>query len=130
MRDTLQAKVFKACLYKKLLLWNDLNIQCDEWVGKKTVEVIGLINEFQEIYKYIPTRIELGEVSLESAGYFGFLETTGDNCESTEYMDSMVESIADMENIIKKNFLNKKDKTLITSNIVQMTLREELEISN
>jgi len=46
MRDNLQAQVNKAVLYRKLVLWNDLNIQMDEWCHQKTVEIIGMINEF------------------------------------------------------------------------------------
>ena len=38
MRDALQKQVFHSCLYRKLVIWNDLNIQCGEWCHQKVVE--------------------------------------------------------------------------------------------
>lgn len=46
MRDSLQKQIFYSSLYKKLLVWHDLNIQADEWCHKKVVECITQINEF------------------------------------------------------------------------------------
>lgn len=31
LRDSLQMQIFRSCLYRKLILWSDLNIQCEEW---------------------------------------------------------------------------------------------------
>jgi hypothetical protein len=40
MKDALQRQIFYACLYRKLIIWDDLNIQCDEWCHQKVVECI------------------------------------------------------------------------------------------
>jgi len=31
MRESLQKQIFHSNLYRKLVIWHDLNIQCDEW---------------------------------------------------------------------------------------------------
>ena len=46
MRESLQKQIFHSNLYRKLVIWHDLNIQCDEWCHQKVVECINQINEF------------------------------------------------------------------------------------
>ena len=60
-----------------------------------------MINDFQEKLKYKPTKIAYHEITLETSGYFGFMDQTGDNCESTELLMATVESIIDYEKIFK-----------------------------
>jgi hypothetical protein len=108
MRDSLQKQIFYSTLYKKLLVWHDLNIQADEWCHKKVVECITQINEFQENLSFMPTRLQFSKVSLEISGYFSSSET--EQCDSTYTLDAMIEHINDMESLIKKNFLTPKDK--------------------
>ena len=65
-----------------------------------------MIADFQEKLHYKPTKLEFNEVSLETTGFFGFFETVGENCDSTENMNALISGIVDMENIIKKNFIS------------------------
>ena len=103
MRDSLQKQIFHSSLYKKLLVWHDLNIQADEWCHQKVVECINQINEFQETLSFMPTKLEFKEISLETPGYFSSSETAGENCESTYTLEATIEHFNDMENLIKKN---------------------------
>ena len=40
MRENLLKQIFHSSLYRKLIIWNDLNIQCDEFVPQKIVQCI------------------------------------------------------------------------------------------
>ncbi len=44
-------------LYRKLVIWMDLNIQSDEFVHAKVVEVTNIINDWKEELKYVPSRL-------------------------------------------------------------------------
>ena len=46
MRDHVIKQIYQATLYKKLLTWQDLNIQHDEWCHAKVVEIIKKINNY------------------------------------------------------------------------------------
>ena len=65
LRDSLQMQIFRSCLYRKLILWNDLNIQCEEWCHQKVVECMNMITEYKEQFKYKPTMLEFNEPDLE-----------------------------------------------------------------
>ena len=96
MRDGLNMQIFKSCLYRKLVLWDDLNIQCEEWCHKKVVECVNLIHQYQEQFKYKPTKLEFSEVNLDTDGFYSFAEQN-DSCESTSNMSAFIEAIVDME---------------------------------
>ena len=108
MRDGLQKQIFHSSLYRKLIIWSDLNIQPDEYSHQKVVECINQINEFQEKLNYKPTKLEFQEVHLEMPGYFSFQENA--HCESTDTLDACIFAFLDMENLIKKNFMMKAEK--------------------
>ena len=104
MRDNLQQQIFNACLYRKLLVWNDLNIHPGEYCKAKVVDCIKMINDFQDKLNYKPTKLQFRELTLETPGYFSADNGKG-NCESTETLDALIENVVDMEELIKKNFL-------------------------
>jgi hypothetical protein len=134
MRDNLHSQIFQACLYRKLLVWNDLNIHPGEYCHQKVVDCIKMINEFQNKLNYKPTKLQFKELSLETPGYFSADKDSG-SCESTETMTAMVDHFIDMEELIKKNFLMtqkspEKIQEFNENNTVQRTLRDQLEIIN
>ena len=102
MRDSLQRQIFHSSLYRKLVIWSDLNIQPDEYSHQKVVGCITQINAFQEDLGYKPTKLGFEEVYLDMAAYFSFNESS---CESTDTMDASILAFVDMENLIKKNFM-------------------------
>lgn len=132
MREHLLKQIFQSSLYRKLIIWTDLNIQPDEWCHQKVVECINQINDFQETLNYKPTMLQFEEVALDLPGYFSFSESGAANCESTDTLDAMIQSFVEMENLIKKNFLMQSEKlhAFAETNTVQMTLREEVERIN
>jgi hypothetical protein len=54
---------------------------------------------------YAPTHLEFDEIYLDSPGYYNFSDNTRQHADSTEYLDQTVGSLAEMENLIKKNFM-------------------------
>jgi hypothetical protein len=133
VRDNLHRQVFHSCLYRKLLIWNDLNIQCDEYSHQRVVDCFNEINDFQEKFNYKPTKLAFKEVTIETPGYFSLSEaSTNEKCEATDTMDAMIQNYIDMENLIKKNFMVQSEKLdkFAKNNPIQMTLREEIEEVN
>ena len=72
MRENLLKQIFESSLYRKLVIWNDLNIQPDEYCPKKVVDGLHKINRFQEDLGYLPTKLEYEEINLETPGFFSF----------------------------------------------------------
>ena len=114
-------------LYRKLVIWMDLNIQSDEFVHSKVVSAINLITDLKEQLKYVPSRMFYQEVDLETPGPYS-ISAEGQS-ESVQNLEALCEAFIDMENLIKKNFkLSSEKLTAFTeSNPMQITLREELE---
>lgn len=139
LKDNLQKQIFFGILYKKLVVWLDLNIQSDEFVHQsiafnhnipiEVVEAINLINDFKESLNYVPQKNFYQEVDLESIGQYSFL-SEGKLSDSVSTLEAVVDCIMDMENLIKKNLKLSAEKLVkfTDNNPVQITLREELEI--
>ena len=51
LKDNLQKQVFMGVLYRKLIIWMDLNIQSDDFEHIKIVEAIAMIQDLKEEYK-------------------------------------------------------------------------------
>lgn len=131
MRDIIQKQIMFSCLYRKLLVWNDLNIHPGEYCEEKVVECSKILNDYQEKLGYMPTKMQYEKVSLDQQGYFS-PESDGKSCESTDTFEQMVDSFINMEDLIKKNFLmvqNSPDKIteFNANNPVQQTLREKVQ---
>ena len=46
LRDNLQQQIFQAQLYRKLVVWHDLNIHPGEYCQSKVVECIKMMNDY------------------------------------------------------------------------------------
>jgi hypothetical protein len=104
MRDIIQKQIIFSCLYRKLLVWDDLNIHPGKYSSQTIVECCEIQIDFQEKLGYKPTTMQFEKVSLDQQGYFS-PESEGKSCESTDTLKSFVKSFIDMEELIKKNFL-------------------------
>ena len=131
LKDNLMKRLFLALLYKKIVVWMDLNIQSDDFVHSKVVEVMQHIDAMKESLHYVPSKLQFEEVTLETPGLYSYEEAGDPNASSETLMNlqALTEAFVDMENIVKKNFkLSAEKKAKFTdNNPVQMTLREELE---
>jgi len=126
MKENLTKQIFHSSLYRKLVIWNDLSIQPDEWCHKKVVDCIEQINRYQEELNYMPTKLEFEDVDLEKPGYFSFDQSVGASADSTDTLDATIQSFIEMENLIKKNFMMAPEKllTFANNNPTQITLRD------
>lgn len=128
MRENLLRQIFNASLYRKLVIWNDLNIKPDEWGHQRVVDCVNRINDYQESLDYIPTKLEFEELTLDVPGYFSFSEhsCSGTMAESTDTLDATIASFNEMENLIKKNFMMQPEKLeeFANNNPTQRTLRD------
>jgi hypothetical protein len=71
------------------VLWNDLNIHPGEYASQVVVECIKLINSFKEAFKFVPTKLQYIETTMESHGYFSW-ENSTEMSESSEILDSLI----------------------------------------
>ena len=130
MKDNLIKQVTNALLYRKILLWRDLNIQSEDFVDSKVVEIINQMDELEKNMGIIPTKLILEEVKFDSQGVYT-ITSDGDRkySESIENLHALTVSFFEMENIIKKNFKLSTDKRekLTEDNPVLETLRDQLE---
>ena len=131
MRDILQERIMFSCLYRKLLVWNDLNIHPGEFCHEKIVNCSQILEDYQEKLGYKPTKMQFEKVSLEEQGYFS-PEVDGNRCNSTDTFEIVIQSFIDMEELIKKNFLMavqspEKIEEFNANNPVQQTLREQVQ---
>lgn len=123
-----------SCLYRKLLVWNDLNIHPGEYCPDQIVDCSQILNDYQDQLGYKPSKLQFEKVKLNQLGYFS-PENDEKRCESTDVFESMVSSFVDMEDLIKKNFLmtvNNPEKIVEfnENNPIQQTLREHVEVIN
>ena len=132
MRDNLNKQIFYSSLYRKLVIWNDLSIQPDEYCHAKVVDCINQINRYQDELNYMPTKLAFEEVNLDTPGYFNFNESAEVQSDSTDTLDALVASLIEMENLIKKNFMMAPEKLeqFARTNPTQVTLRDQVEELN
>ena len=117
-------------LYRKLIIWMDLNIQSDDFEHIKIVEAISLIQDLKEEYKQAPTKLFFREVDLETSGWYSVSgQADASSSDAVQNLEALCQSFFSMENLIKKNFKLSQEKLVafIDQNPVQITLREELE---
>ena len=129
LRESLIRQIFHSCLYRKLVIWKDLNIHIGDYAPQVVLDTINMYNNYKETLKYIPTRLQFQEVNLDSPGFFSF-DNQSDQAESSDVLNSLINHFIDMESLIKKNFLMASEKIFdyLDSNPVQVDLRREIEI--
>jgi hypothetical protein len=57
LRESLIRQIFHSCLYRKLVIWKDLNIHIGDYAPQVVVDTINMYNNYKETLKYIPTRL-------------------------------------------------------------------------
>lgn len=65
MRDIIHKQIMFSCLYRKLLVWDDLYIHPGEYCPDKVVECSKILNDYSDKLGYKPTKIEFKKVRLE-----------------------------------------------------------------
>lgn len=59
-----------ALLYRKIVLWMDLNITSDDFVHAKVVEVMGMIDNYKDQLNYVPSKINYTDIQMASDGIY------------------------------------------------------------
>ena len=112
LKENVLVQVIKGLLYKKVVLWMDLNINTNEFVHTDIVKMIEQINRFKETMGVIPTKLSYDEVNLETDGIY--LKAGDDTHSSTSEMlntlHALTESFIDMEGLIKNCFALSQEK--------------------
>lgn len=130
MKDNLVKQVFSALLYRKILIWKDLNIQSEDFVDDKVVTITNLMDSLQSELGYIPTKAILEEVKLDTPGFYT-VTSDGEKrfSETLQLLHAFTLAFFEMENLIKTNFKlsSEKREKFTENNPVIATLRDDLE---
>lgn len=130
LKDNMMKQITHALIYRKILLFKDLNINSADFVEAKVADIMGQMEDLEKEYGYIPTKAKLEEVKLSSIGaYTPTGEGEGKFSEGVENLYSLSLSMLEMENIIKTNFKLSDEKLskFTENNPVLDTLRKRLE---
>lgn len=68
------------------------------------------MNDFIEKGGYAPTLLQFDDITIDMQGYYNLTDKDVVVVDSTEYLDQTIGSLAEMENIIKKNFMLAPEK--------------------
>ena len=90
MKDNLMKQVSHALIYKKILLFKDLNINSADFVEAKVADITSQMEDLQKEHGYVPTKARLEELKLNTDGiYTPSTEGEGKYSESVENMYSL-----------------------------------------
>ncbi|KAL4426479.1 hypothetical protein ABPG74_004485 [Tetrahymena malaccensis] len=75
IKDGLVSQIIRSLLYRKLVLWRDMNMTMDEYVHAQIKYIIDWIKFQNEKYNYIPSKPEFKEINFKMEGPFQILQT-------------------------------------------------------
>jgi|688.fasta_scaffold566704_2 hypothetical protein len=85
MKDSLQGQIFMGVLYRKCIIWADLNITSggkegeDVYGHQKVVEIFAKISEYKQNLNYLPGKLTYEPITESTPGVYsseGELETS------------------------------------------------------
>ena len=117
MKDQLQGQIFFAVMYRKKILWDDLDLCTsgkegeDVYASPKVVEVSEKMNDYVAEMGYKPTKMIFEPISDSKPGLY----TKPSDCkpETAETFKDMISGVVEMENLINQLYLFSEDKKLI-----------------
>ena len=143
IKDSLYAQMFEALLYKKTLLYEDLDLNnhvaTEEsniiYMSEKVVQMHEKLQNLQATKGCLPGKIDFIPITDESTGLFQTFgvsegsEIGSGETESSKWMMAFTEAYVDLEELVKKNwiFSEEKIKGFMETNPVQRSLREQVE---
>ena len=94
------------------------------------MDIYKKVADFQEKLKYLPTRLPFDEIGDNLSGFYDHQESTKPEHPTGQSLQAMIESVIEMEQLIKKSYLFTEEKIaqFNETNPVQRTLRETIEI--
>lgn len=107
MKDSLQGQIFMGVLYRKCIIWADLNITSggkegeDVYGHQKVVEIFAKISEYKQNLNYLPGKLTYEPITESTPGVY----SSEGELETSLAMQAMILNIIEMEQLIKKSFL-------------------------
>jgi hypothetical protein len=95
LKDDLQGKIFKAVLYRKILLFDDLAVNNDVkgeevYASPKVVEIYELINRYVEEFRYKPPKLIYEPVTLSAKNSGLYTQVHDFHASTQELMKDML----------------------------------------
>ena len=142
LKDNLYSQMFTALLYKKTLLYEDLDLNSSVatkgneiiYTTEKILQMHNKIADFEAIRNHLPQKIDYVPITEETTGcYTSFNEGSNDvgseMTESSKSLEALTDAIVDMTDLVQKNWLfsEEKIKGFMETNPVQRSLRVQVE---
>ncbi len=114
MKDSLQGQIFMGILYRKSIIWADLNITSggkegeDIYAHQKVVEIFAKISDFKQNLHYLPGKLPYDPITVATPGIY--TSTGAGELETSLAMQAMILNVIEMEHLIKKSFLFSQEK--------------------
>lgn len=116
MKDQLIGQIYFAVMYRKQILWDDLDMNKggkdgeDIYASLKVVEVSEKMNQYAQELGYKPIRFIYEPVTDLKLGLY----TKGQDCkpETAETLKDMIAGTIDLEHLIQQLYLLSEDKKL------------------
>lgn len=125
MKDQLQGQIFFAVMYRKQILWDDLDIGGKEgeavYASPKVVEIHEKMTAYQQEWGYKPTKMVYEPITENKPGLYTRAKADDFKPETSETLKDMVGSCIEMETLIQQKFLfsEEKRRQFFDSNPVQ-----------
>lgn len=107
LKDDLQGKIFKAVMYRKILLFDDLAVNNDVkgeevYASPKVVEIYELINRYVEEFRYKPPKLIYEPVTMSAKNSGLYTQVHDFHANTQELMKDMLTQILEMEQLFQK----------------------------
>ena len=136
IKDNLLGQVFFSVMYRKAMLWDDLDIgakEGDEVFGQPMeCKVVEKIDYYQKEYNHKPTSFFYEPITENQPGIYTMPSEANDRQftpTTAVTLKEMISGYIEMETLIKQKFLfsEEKRRQFFESNPVQQTLRKTVE---
>ena len=112
IKDQLQRQIYFGILYRKQILWEELDIGGKEgeaiYASPKVVEIHEKMQTYQQDWGYKPTKLVYESIDSAKPGLY--TQQSNWNAETCETLKDCVQSIIEMETLIQQKFLFSDEK--------------------
>jgi hypothetical protein len=99
IKDNIQNQIFSALLYRKIVLWMDLNINSDKYEDERVVQLFEKIGAMKAQNGYVSTKLNFEPINEEYIGFFAKEADAASDMVNAEI--ALIGSFTEMEELSK-----------------------------
>ena len=70
IKDNILNQIYSGMLYRKIVIWIDLNITSDKYEAEKVVFLHNLVNQKRAEKSYVPTKLAFETFEIDYQGFY------------------------------------------------------------